>query len=131
MNEGLLKRIVRESATYYHRGRPHTALRGGLPEPNHVAVPARRQRYELPFGYRIIFAEKIVSDRGLYIADYALAAGRLSCLRYLPTVRASTNNPRLQRQFIGNPPFTPTRMLAWISVCRFLGGGGPPIVRHR
>ena len=53
MNERHLKRIVREFATYYNRGRPHTALGPGLPEPNQAAVPAGRHRYELPSGYRI------------------------------------------------------------------------------
>ena len=40
MNETHLKRIVREFVTYYNRGRPHTALGPGLPEPNQAAVPA-------------------------------------------------------------------------------------------
>ena len=53
MNERHLKRIVREFATYYNRGRPHSALGPGLPEPNQAAVPASRHRYELPSGYRI------------------------------------------------------------------------------
>jgi transposase InsO family protein len=39
MNERYLKRIVREFATYYNRGRTHSALGPGLPEPNQATVP--------------------------------------------------------------------------------------------
>jgi putative transposase len=53
VNERHLKRVLQEFATYYNRGRPHTALGPGLPEPNHDAVPSGRLRYELPSGYRI------------------------------------------------------------------------------
>ena len=40
LNEGHLKRIVKEYVTHYNRGRPHSALGPGIPESPQTAVPA-------------------------------------------------------------------------------------------
>jgi len=48
-----LRRIVREFAAHYNRGRPHTALGPGFPEPIQATVPAGPHRHRLPSGYRV------------------------------------------------------------------------------
>jgi transposase InsO family protein len=53
INERHLKRIVREFATHYNRGRPHTALGPGFPEPNQATLPTGHHRHELPNGYQV------------------------------------------------------------------------------
>ena len=53
INERHLRHIIREFAIYYNRGRPHSALGPGFPEPSQATVPAGRHQYELPIGYRI------------------------------------------------------------------------------
>jgi transposase InsO family protein len=47
-----LTRIVREFAVYYNRGRPHTALGPGFPEPHQATVARGRHGHKLP-GYRV------------------------------------------------------------------------------
>jgi putative transposase len=51
INERHLRRSIREFAIYYNRGRPHSALGPGFPEPNQATVPAGCRRYELPTGH--------------------------------------------------------------------------------
>jgi hypothetical protein len=46
--------IVGVAGYNYNRGRPHSPLGPGLPEPNQATVPEGPHRYELPSGYRII-----------------------------------------------------------------------------
>ena len=53
LNGRHLRRIVGEFAVHYNRGRPHTALGPGFPEPNATTVPASGYRHELPAGYRV------------------------------------------------------------------------------
>ena len=48
-----LTRIVREFAVYYNRGRPHTALGPGFPEPQQATVARGRHGHKLPPGYRV------------------------------------------------------------------------------
>ena len=36
----------------YNRGRPHSSLGPGFPEPNQDSVPASDHRHKLPAGYR-------------------------------------------------------------------------------
>ena len=50
INQRHLRRIVREFADYYNRGRPHSALGPGLPEPNQATVPVGEHRHQLPVG---------------------------------------------------------------------------------
>jgi transposase InsO family protein len=40
LNQGHLKQILREYVVHYNRGRPHSALGPGLPEPPQAKVPA-------------------------------------------------------------------------------------------
>jgi putative transposase len=51
--EGHLRQILREFVAHYNRGRPHTALGPGFPEPNQPAVPVCQHRHRLPTGYRV------------------------------------------------------------------------------
>ncbi len=53
LNERHLRGIVKESVTHYNRGRPHSALGPGIPEPPQTAVPAGPHRHELPQGYSV------------------------------------------------------------------------------
>jgi putative transposase len=53
VNERHLRRIVREFALHYNRGRPHTALGPGFPEPNQATVAAGHHQHRLPEGYRV------------------------------------------------------------------------------
>ena len=53
LNERHLKRILREFITHYNRGRPHSALGAGFPEPIQATVPASGHRHRLPPGHRV------------------------------------------------------------------------------
>jgi putative transposase len=53
LNERHLKRILREFITHYNRGRPHSALGPGFPEPVQRPVPASGPRHRLPPGHRV------------------------------------------------------------------------------
>jgi putative transposase len=53
LGEGHLKRILREWIGYYNRGRPHSSLGPGIPEPLQVKVTASVSRHMLPAGYRV------------------------------------------------------------------------------
>jgi transposase InsO family protein len=53
LNERHLKRILREFITHYNRGRPHSALGPGFPEPVKATVPASGHRHRLPPGHRV------------------------------------------------------------------------------
>jgi putative transposase len=53
LNEGHLKRILREYVSHYNRGRPYSALGPGLPEPPQAKVPAGQHRHRLHDGCRV------------------------------------------------------------------------------
>ena len=53
-NERHLQRIIREWTTHYNRGRPHSALGPGLPEPISEHVTPTEHRHRLPLGYRVV-----------------------------------------------------------------------------
>lgn len=53
LNERYLKRILREFITHYNRGRPHSALGPGFPEPIQGPVPASGHRHRLPPGHGV------------------------------------------------------------------------------
>jgi putative transposase len=53
LNECHLKRIVREFIIYYNRGRQHSALGPGFPEPIQATVPDSGHRHRLRSGYRV------------------------------------------------------------------------------
>ena len=52
--EAHLRRILREWTIHYNRGRPHSSLGPGIPEPLQAKIPTSVHRHELPKGYRII-----------------------------------------------------------------------------
>jgi putative transposase len=54
LNERHLKRIVKEYANHYNRGRPHSALGPGIPEPPQTTVPAGPHRHQLPQNRRVV-----------------------------------------------------------------------------
>ena len=51
LSEVHLKRILREYVRLYNRGRPHSSLGPGIPEPPQAKVPASAHRHKLPAGY--------------------------------------------------------------------------------
>ena len=53
-NERHLKMTIRDWAIHYNRGRPHSALGPGLPEPPSDQVPPNEHRHRLPVGYRVV-----------------------------------------------------------------------------
>ena len=48
-----LRQTVNEFARYYNRGRPHSSLGPGIPDPPQAKVPASPHRHSLPSGYRV------------------------------------------------------------------------------
>jgi hypothetical protein len=53
-HERHLQMTVRDWAIPYNRGRPHSALGPGLPEPMSGRVPSNEYRHSLPIGYRVV-----------------------------------------------------------------------------
>ena len=53
LNERHLRMIVIEFVIHYNRGRPHSALGPGIPEPPQTVAPADPQRHKLPAGCRV------------------------------------------------------------------------------
>jgi putative transposase len=53
INERHLRSTVREFVAYYNRGRPHSSLGPGIPEPIQASAPAGVHRHKLPDGFRI------------------------------------------------------------------------------
>jgi len=53
INERHLRRILTEFVIHYNRGRPHSALGPGIPEPPQDNVPDSGHRHNLPSGYRV------------------------------------------------------------------------------
>src|SRR5262249_31927037 len=54
INERHLKMTVTEWVIHYNRGRPHSSLGPGLPEPNQSEVPASDHRHKMPSGYHVV-----------------------------------------------------------------------------
>ena len=54
LNQRHLKMTIKEWALHYNRGRPHSSLGPGIPEPNQDSVPASDHRHKLPAGYRVV-----------------------------------------------------------------------------
>lgn len=53
LNERHLRQMVKEFTRYYNRGRPHSSLGPGIPEPPQAKVPAGSHRHKLSPGYRV------------------------------------------------------------------------------
>jgi len=54
INERHLKIATKEWVTHYNRGRPHSSLGPGFPEPAQDNVPDSGHRHKLPAGYRVV-----------------------------------------------------------------------------
>jgi len=46
--------IIKEFVCHYNRGRPHSLLGPGIPEPPQAMAPASVHRHKLPAGYRVV-----------------------------------------------------------------------------
>ncbi len=53
INERHLRVLLKEFVCHYNRGRPHSSLGPGIPEPIQASVPAGVHRHKLPAGYRV------------------------------------------------------------------------------
>ena len=53
LSEAHLKRILHEFVRHYNRGRPHSSLGPGIPEPSQAKVSAAAHRHKLPTGFRV------------------------------------------------------------------------------
>ena len=53
LGERHLQTILREYVIHYNRGRPHSALGPGIPEPPQGELPASRHRHQLANAYRV------------------------------------------------------------------------------
>jgi len=53
-HERHLQMTIRDWAIHYNRGRPHSALGPGLPEPMSDQLPSNEHRHSLPIGYRVV-----------------------------------------------------------------------------
>ena len=53
---GMSGHVVVENSPrlHYNRGRPHSSLGPGIPEPNQDSFPASDHRHKLPAGYRVV-----------------------------------------------------------------------------
>src|SRR6516164_1603041 len=49
-----LQITIRDWTSHYNRGRPHSALGPGLPEPMSGQLPCNEHRHRLPVGYRVV-----------------------------------------------------------------------------
>jgi len=54
INERHLKTILNKYVVHYNRGRPHSALGPGIPEPPQAKIPASVHRHKLPVGHRVV-----------------------------------------------------------------------------
>src|ERR1051326_5451838 len=54
LNERHLKVTIKKWGFQYNRGRPHSSLGPGIPEPDEDSVPASGHRHKLPAGYRVV-----------------------------------------------------------------------------
>jgi putative transposase len=45
--------MLREYVRHYNRGRPHSSLGPGIPQPSQAKVPASAPRHRIPDGYRV------------------------------------------------------------------------------
>jgi len=54
INERHLKIATKEWVTHDNRGRPHSSLGPGFPEPAQDSVPDSGHRHRLPAGYRVV-----------------------------------------------------------------------------
>src|SRR5204863_653418 len=53
INERHVRILIREFAKHYNRGRPHSSLGPGIPEPPPESVPAGIHPHLPPAGYRV------------------------------------------------------------------------------
>ena len=49
-----LKMTIKEWILHYNRGRSHSSLGPGIPEPSQDGIPASDHRHKLPTGYRVV-----------------------------------------------------------------------------
>jgi transposase InsO family protein len=54
INERHVKMAIKEWGFHYNRGRPHSSIGPGIPEPNRDRVPASDHKHKLPAGYRVV-----------------------------------------------------------------------------
>jgi hypothetical protein len=53
LSEAHLERLLRAWIGHYNRGRPHSSLGPGIPDPPHVKIPTDVLRHKLSDGFRV------------------------------------------------------------------------------
>jgi transposase InsO family protein len=54
LNEGHVRRLLREWVAHYNRGRPHASLGPGIADPPHDGLRACSSGYQIRDGHRVI-----------------------------------------------------------------------------
>jgi transposase InsO family protein len=54
LNERHLRSVVTEWVAHYNRGRPHSSLGPGIPDPQGEKIPNLAHGQRLPVGFRIV-----------------------------------------------------------------------------
>jgi putative transposase len=53
LNESHIRIILKPWIVHYNRGRPHSSLGPGIPEPSVPKVPLQAKRHQIPDGHRV------------------------------------------------------------------------------
>ena len=53
LNEGHIRMILKPWVTHFNRGRPHSSLGPGIPEPSVPKIPLQAKRHPIPDGHRV------------------------------------------------------------------------------
>jgi putative transposase len=54
LSEGHLSKVLASWMAHYNRGRPHSSLGPGIPDPRLVDLPVKPCRHRLPVGHRVV-----------------------------------------------------------------------------
>jgi putative transposase len=54
LSEGHLKKVLASWMAHYNRGRPHSSLGPGIPDPRLVDLPVKPSGHRLPLGHRVL-----------------------------------------------------------------------------
>jgi transposase InsO family protein len=81
INERHLRLILREFVGHYNRGRPHSALGPGIPEPIQATIPASGHRHKLSLGHRVMKAPILAGLHHEYRLEKEAAWRRTRFLR--------------------------------------------------
>jgi putative transposase len=79
INERHLRLILKEFVGHYNRGRPHSALGPGIPEPSQASAPTSVHRHPLPAGFRVASKPVLRLHHEYRLDKGQLSDGRTVC----------------------------------------------------